>query len=111
MTDPGEAYAALLMAIRDLGDDELRIMVALADRIQLGRQRYGEWKASTDQRDYLRERHEELLDAAIYGAMHDVACTIPCPPPVPQLENGTRMYDPEVYASIVPDDTPTDKGS
>ena len=75
-----------------MGDDELAVMVALARRLNLGRESYGEWCAATDQRDHGRERHEELLDAAVYGAMRDVCRTIPAPHSVPDdrdTERGT----------------------
>ncbi len=79
VSDLREPYCALLRAVRELGEDELRILVVLAERLRLGRERYGEWIATTDSRDYYRERSEELLDAAIYGAMAQVSRTIPAP--------------------------------
>lgn len=51
---------------RDLGQDERRVLIGVARRLQIGRERYGDLRLATDQRDWGREAEEELLDALIY---------------------------------------------
>jgi hypothetical protein len=113
LTDP---YRELLVEIEPLGPDELRVLTALAHRLALGQRQYGRLDLLRDARDYLRERHEEILDAAIYESSHAVrarllgnADTDPCPPPMPTvvtLENGTKVLD-----WPLPDDRDTERGS
>ena len=93
MADPSDPYRLHLVAIRDLGADELRVLTALADRLSMGQRQYGRLDLLHDARDYLRERHEEVLDAAIYEVSHAVradmvarAATDPCPPPFGELD-------------------------
>jgi len=115
MAKHGEAYRALLLAVRDLPDDELRVLTECADRLSVGLRQYGRLDLLHDARDYLRERHEEVLDGAIYEASHAVrarllgtADTDPCPPPAPQLDDGTRIID---CGDLVPDDRRTERGT
>jgi len=54
-----------------LPGDELALVEAMLDRLDLGRSSYGAWLASQESRDLARERLEELLDAAWYSATMD----------------------------------------
>lgn len=57
----------ILARINNLGSDEKEIMLMLLERLETGREVYGEWKVS-DGRNYEREMLEELLDAMHYGS-------------------------------------------
>jgi len=52
-----------------LGPDELRILVRVARRLQVGFERYGEMRVAEDARDYEKEASEELLDWLVYVEM------------------------------------------
>ena len=52
-----------------LGPDELRILVRVARRLQVGFERYGEMRVAKDTRDYEKEASEELLDWLVYVEM------------------------------------------
>jgi len=51
-----------------LGDDELGVLVWLADRLLVGQGQYGRLDLAADGRDFERERAEELADALVYTA-------------------------------------------
>lgn len=61
----------LLGHARELGADELRVLLATAERLRRGRVEYGELRVATDARNWMREAAEELLDAAIYRRIAD----------------------------------------
>jgi hypothetical protein len=64
---------AELDAIADgLGPDELRVLVFLATRILCGREKYGELRVASDERDFEQERAEELGDLLTYSAMAEL---------------------------------------
>ena len=48
--------------------DELRVVVSIMSRLELGRARYGRLDLAADPRDWQRELGEELIDACIYAA-------------------------------------------
>ena len=52
-----------------LGPDELRVLLRVARRLNVGFERYGEMRLSRDKRDYDREASEELLDWLVYTEM------------------------------------------
>ncbi len=52
----------------ELGTDELRVLVLVAERLAKGRQRYGELHIASDRRDFRIEAVEELADACVYLA-------------------------------------------
>jgi hypothetical protein len=52
-----------------LGPDELRILLRVARRLQVGFERYGEMRLAQDTRDYQKEASEELLDWLVYTEM------------------------------------------
>ena len=55
-----------------LGPDEKRVVVAVAERLVLGREQYGALDLATDERDMRAEAAEEFLDGAIYLAMRSL---------------------------------------
>lgn len=53
----------------ELGTDELRVLVLMAERLAKGRKRYGVLNLANDRRHFRSEAVEELLDAVAYLAM------------------------------------------
>ncbi len=53
----------------DLGDDERRVLYAIARRLRTGQRAYGMLDIAKDKRDWLQEEHEEHLDAIVYAAI------------------------------------------
>jgi hypothetical protein len=51
-----------------LGNDEARVVIAVAKRLALGRRCYGALRIQQDPRDWKKEASEEALDAAVYLA-------------------------------------------
>jgi hypothetical protein len=68
--------AALDALVRDLGDQEIAVLVVLARRLLVGQQAYGRLDLCGDARDWRRERAEELADALVYGAVAEVAASL-----------------------------------
>jgi hypothetical protein len=58
----------LATVARILAPDELAVLVLIAQRLALGRRRYGALDVVHDRRDFWREALEELADAAVYLA-------------------------------------------
>jgi len=52
-----------------LGDDERRVLVAIARRLLAGRDAYGALDVARDGRDWRREAAEEALDLSVYLAV------------------------------------------
>jgi hypothetical protein len=71
--DPSGLTSAFFDSWRQLGADERRVVVALAQRLVIGRSTYGEWKARADQRDHQEEAAAEALDLSVYLAMRLVS--------------------------------------
>lgn len=69
MLDPGDPAAALALAdaYRDWTADELDVLGYLADRLALGRDRYGPLDIDQDGRDWGIEQAEEHEDAVVYA--------------------------------------------
>lgn len=65
---PSTEREALYRAVATLGTDELRVLTAIACRLQMGREQYGTLMLARDKRDWGRECAEELQDAAIYAS-------------------------------------------
>lgn len=63
-----DAANRLIAAIHELGDDELRVLATVSDRLQMGLKQYGKLDIDGDPREWLHEMSEELLDASVYGA-------------------------------------------
>ncbi|MGD0950038.1 MAG: hypothetical protein ABSA52_21755 [Candidatus Binatia bacterium] len=55
-------------AAEQLGAAELSVLLTVAERLLVGRQRYGALHPDTDPRDFRKEAFEELADAAVYLA-------------------------------------------
>lgn len=66
VADPAGETRALLASWRQLAGDERAVLLALAKRLVAGRALYGQLELEHDQRDFLREASEELLDATVY---------------------------------------------
>lgn len=52
-----------------LGVDEMRVLVAIAARLALGRRQYGDLDIASDTRDWRREALEEQLDWLVYDTI------------------------------------------
>lgn len=75
-----DLHTALDGAVATMGVDELRVLVALARRLHLGRQAYGELRIGADRRDWDAELRDELLDGLIYGTVALLKAESPPPP-------------------------------
>ncbi len=62
------ARDALDAVLDTLDTDELRVLTAIATRLQRGAQIYGPLNLETDKRDFATEGHEELRDYLVYFA-------------------------------------------
>jgi hypothetical protein len=51
-----------------LGEDELRVLVRIAERLRLGARSYGRLHIATDTRGFRKEAQEEIEDALVYLA-------------------------------------------
>lgn len=56
-----------------LGDDERRVIIAIAKRLVRGAEQYGHLDIASDKRDWTREANEEFLDATVYLAIRTLA--------------------------------------
>ena len=56
----------LALACRELGSDELSVLLLIARRLAMGRKCYGPLDIRGDRRDWQSEATEELLDACVY---------------------------------------------
>lgn len=54
---------------RALGPDELIVLCLVAERLKMGRDRYGDLHIATDPRDFRAEALEEAADGLIYAAV------------------------------------------
>lgn len=59
---------ALFLATQRLGPGELAVLVTIAQRLEMGRQQYGDLDPVRDPRNWRKEWAEENLDAAVYAA-------------------------------------------
>lgn len=68
--------SAEVLAMKDLTEglagDELAVLEAVADRLRVGRERYGQLVIDPDTRDWDREATEELLDFLVYRAIAQI---------------------------------------
>jgi len=64
----GDPLEPLRNSARQLGPDELRVLVTIAERLVAGRAVYGELHVADDPRRMKQEAGEELLDACVYLA-------------------------------------------
>lgn len=59
---------ALFLATQRLGPGELAVLVTIAQRLEMGREQYGDLDPVRDPRNWRREAAEELLDGCVYSA-------------------------------------------
>ena len=55
-------------AISKLGEDELRLLTLIAERLVTGRKTYGALDIAADKRDWAHEALEEAADGLVYVA-------------------------------------------
>lgn len=80
MTRPPEVDSERCAALRaelaaldaESSYDELRVKAVFARRMKLGRERHGHLDLSDDQRNFRRERAEEILDAEVYDCCDEL---------------------------------------
>ena len=60
------ACRQVFYAMDDMGRDEQRVMLQVAEGIIRGRQTYGHLNVDTDKRDFTKETLEEIRDACVY---------------------------------------------
>ena len=63
-----DSEAALDEACAKLGDDEIRTLVYIAERLLEGQWTYGRLDLASDGRDWKKERAQELADLLVYTA-------------------------------------------
>jgi hypothetical protein len=62
-------WRELVGVAAELGDDELRVLVRIADRLQGGMSQYGELRIAVDRREFRKtEARQEIEDALVYLA-------------------------------------------
>lgn len=71
--------AELVAVVDELGPEERRVLLALARRLLTGQRAYGRLDLARDERDWRRERAEELADALVYQTIGELAATIQRP--------------------------------
>lgn len=59
---------SLAATCAELGDDEIRTLAYLANRLLEGQRAYGRIDLETDPRDFVKERGEEIADLLVYTA-------------------------------------------
>lgn len=59
----------LASILAQLEPDAARVMLAIAERLRMGRSQYGTLRISQDPRDWTKEAHEEALDMSVYLAI------------------------------------------
>lgn len=70
LTMDGAGLAERLVDVAaELGIDELRVLVLVAERLRTGRQRYGTLQVATDRRCFPVEALEEAADGLVYAAV------------------------------------------
>ena len=62
--------------VRELGEEERRVLCVLAGRLLAGQKAYGRLHLAGDPRDWRSERAEEIADALVYGAIAEVAAAM-----------------------------------
>ena len=63
--DPRNALDAF---VEQLGDDEVRVLTRIAERLHRGADLYGRLDAARDERDFCNEAREEVEDFLVYVA-------------------------------------------
>lgn len=60
---------ALDALLAQLGPDETRVLVRIAERLAMGAKQYGVLDIANDRRDWNEEARQEVLDLAVYAAI------------------------------------------
>lgn len=69
MTRVEKLRSELAVILLSVNEDELRVILRFARRINGGRKLYGPLNLATDTRDFGKEIQEEMLDASAYACM------------------------------------------
>ena len=69
---PCSTCAASRVDVTGLGQDEIRVLQRIADRLRLGAKTYGRLSLAKDKRDWNKEGSEELLDGTVYFAIESL---------------------------------------
>ena len=65
----GNPWRELVGITAELGDDELRVLVRIAERLKGGMHQYGELRIAVDRREFRKtEARHEVEDALVYLA-------------------------------------------
>lgn len=67
-TDGAGLAGRLTDVAAELGTDELRVLVLVAERLRIGRRRYGNLQVKADCRNFHVEALEEAADGLVYAA-------------------------------------------
>lgn len=62
----------LLELLDNMGTDEIKVMLYLAERLHAGAKKYGAINLSTDSRDWQEEIRQEVADAIMYSVFRDL---------------------------------------
>lgn len=65
-TDGAGMVERLVAIAAELGADELRVLVVIAERLRIGQRRYGRFDLGSDRRDFGDEALAEMLDFSCY---------------------------------------------
>lgn len=77
----------------DASEDELRVLLVLAERLNAGRVAYGRLNVGTDPRDWKLERRLELYDAMLYTVIAEMADERRSRDELPTLPDGASLED------------------
>jgi hypothetical protein len=67
-TDGAPMAQRLVEICGELGTEELRVLILVAERLRIGQRRYGRFDLATDGRDWYAEAADEIADALVYAA-------------------------------------------
>jgi hypothetical protein len=68
MSVTSAAWQELTAATSWLGDDEIRVLARIAERLRHGAGVYGQMHVASDRREFRKEAREEVEDALVYLA-------------------------------------------
>lgn len=84
-----EYVQAIQVYLKTLGQDELEVLLAIADRLAMGQLAYG--PITDGKKDWKREAYEEFLDAAVYSAKGYVQERRPHVGPKEEESSGSKV--------------------
>ena len=76
MAAPPSPRTQLARLLDDIGDDEVRVLLYLAQRLHMGAGQYGPLDIATDPRDWTAEARAEFADGAVYLAVRGLRATM-----------------------------------